>query len=130
MVKSRAGDAAGPLQTSFRKVKYLRVEDPPAPVNPPTVTGYEADGDEGGPIYLNDGSIHVNGTNLAGATKILFRFAEDGEPFYEADPTETTDTVAECSVLGYVGTLESTNGYLSVVTPDGESNKIACRFAD
>ena len=33
VVKSRAGDAAGPLQTSFRKVKYLRVVDPePAPV--------------------------------------------------------------------------------------------------
>ena len=28
VVKSRAGDAAGPLQTSFRKVKYLRVVDP------------------------------------------------------------------------------------------------------
>ena len=27
-VKSRAGDAGGPLQTSFRKVKYLRVVDP------------------------------------------------------------------------------------------------------
>ena len=25
VVKSRAGDAGGPLQTSFRKVKYLRV---------------------------------------------------------------------------------------------------------
>ena len=32
VVKSRAGDAAGPLQTSFRKVKYLRVEDPPTPI--------------------------------------------------------------------------------------------------
>ena len=28
VVKSRAGDAAGPLQTAFRRVKYLRVEDP------------------------------------------------------------------------------------------------------
>ena len=28
VVKSRAGDAGGPLQTSFRKVKYLRVVDP------------------------------------------------------------------------------------------------------
>ena len=100
-----------------------------APV-PPTVADYEADGDEGGPIYLNDGSIHVNGTNLAGVTKILFRFAEDGEPFYEADPTEVTDTAVDCIPLGYVGSLESTNGYLSVVTPNGESNKIACRFAD
>ena len=33
VVKSRAGDAAGPLQTSFRKVKYLRVADPePEPI--------------------------------------------------------------------------------------------------
>ena len=28
VVKSRAGDAAGPLQTALRRVKYLRVEDP------------------------------------------------------------------------------------------------------
>ena len=32
VVKSRAGDAAGQLQTSFRRVKYLRVEDPPVPI--------------------------------------------------------------------------------------------------
>ena len=32
VVKSRAGDAAGPLQTSFRRVKYLHVEDPPTPI--------------------------------------------------------------------------------------------------
>ena len=33
VVKSRGGDAAGPLQTSFRRVKYLRVVDPePEPV--------------------------------------------------------------------------------------------------
>ena len=32
VVKSRAGDAAGPLQTSFRRVKYMRVEDPPTPI--------------------------------------------------------------------------------------------------
>ena len=33
-VKSRAGDAAGPLQTSSRKVKYLRVVDPVPPPMP------------------------------------------------------------------------------------------------
>ena len=33
VVKSRAGDAAGPLQTSFRRVKYLHVVDPePDPI--------------------------------------------------------------------------------------------------
>ena len=31
---------------------------------------------------------------------------------------------------GYTGTLEFRSGYFSVITPDGESNKIACRFAD
>ena len=31
VVKSRGGDAEGPLQTSFRRVKYLRVEDPVPP---------------------------------------------------------------------------------------------------
>ena len=29
VVKSRAGDAEGPLQTAFRRVKYMRVIDPP-----------------------------------------------------------------------------------------------------
>ena len=32
VVKSRGGDAEGPLQTSFRRVKYMRVEDPPTPI--------------------------------------------------------------------------------------------------
>ena len=34
VVKSRGGDAEGPLQTSFRRVKYLRVEDPVPPPEP------------------------------------------------------------------------------------------------
>ena len=29
IVKSRAGDAGGPLQTAFRRIKYMRVVDPP-----------------------------------------------------------------------------------------------------
>ena len=128
VVKSRGGDAAGPLQTSFRKVKYLRVVDP-APADPPVATSYEADGMEGEPIYMDGGSLHVNGTNLNGATKILFRYTEDGEPFYEAYPTEVTDTVVDCGSLGYSGEVESGSGYLSVVTPTGESNKLACVFA-
>ena len=128
VVKSRAGDAAGPLQTSFRRVKYLRVEDP-VPEPTPMATSYEADGDAGGPITMDDSSLHVNGTNLAGATRVLFRYTEDGEPFYEAYPTDVTDTEVDCGSLGYSGVVESTNGYLSVVTPKGESNKLPCTFA-
>ena len=128
VVKSRAGDAAGPLQTSFRKVKYLHVVDP-EPEPTPVATSYKADGDAGGPITMDDSSLHVNGTNLAGATRVLFRYTEDGEPFYEAYPTEVTDTEVDCGSLGYSGVVESTNGYLSVVTPKGESNKLPCTFA-
>ena len=126
-VKVERTDVNGVTRTSAEK-KVTVVAGAPAPVNPPEVTDYEADGMPGEPIYLNGGTLHVNGTNLAGATKILFRFAEDGEPFYEADPTEVTDTVVDCGSLGYSGEVESTNGYLSVVTPDGESNKIGCGF--
>ena len=93
------------------------------------VTSYEADGVEGEPITMDGSSLHVNGTNLAGATKVLFRYEEDGEPFYEAYPTEVTDTVVDCGSLGYSGEVGSANGYLSVVTPKGESNKIPCTFA-
>ena len=125
VVKSRGGDAEGPLQTSFRRVKYLRVEDPQTPV----VTSYEADGVEGEPITMDGSSLHVNGTNLADATTVLFRYTEDGEPFYEAYPTEVTDTVVDCGSLGYSGEVGSANGYLSVVTPRGESNRIPCTFA-
>ena len=129
VVKSRGGDAAGPLQTSFRRVKYLRVEDP-VPEPTPVATSYEADGVEGAAISMDGGSLNVNGTNLADATRVLFRYTEDGEPFYEAYPTEVTDTVVDCGSLGYSGEVGSANGYLSVVTPGGESNKIPCTFAE
>ena len=46
VVKSRAGDAAGPLQTSFRKVKYLRVEDPTPVPTTVTITNVCCDDDE------------------------------------------------------------------------------------
>ena len=95
----------------------------------PTVTGYSADGESGAAISMDGGSLNVNGTNLAGATKVLFRYTEDGEPFYEANPTEATDAEVDCGSLGYTGEVESANGYLSVMTPNGESNKLACEFA-
>ena len=68
------------------------------------------------------------GTNLADATKVLFRYTEDGEPFYEASPSAVTDTTVDCNALGYTGTLEFRSGYFSVITPRGESNKVECGF--
>ena len=64
VVKSRGGDAEGPLQTSFRRVKYLRVEDPQ-----PTITSAGTRGDGDG--FVNaPGTLDVVGENLETATEI------------------------------------------------------------
>ena len=78
VVKSRAGDAAGPLQTSFRKVKYMRVEDPPGPV--PKITDARSDGMEADHVVADGESVtYVSGENLnpgdEGAEVVL----EDGD---------------------------------------------------
>ena len=69
VVKSRAGDAGGPLQTSFRKVKYLRVEDPapaPAVTSVTAGNGGELDPDLNPAIFngvglgeVDEGTIHA-----------------------------------------------------------------------
>ena len=68
VVKSRAGDAAGPLQTSFRRVKYLRVVDPAPPA--PTITGAKTQGDEDDHVNVSGGTLDVTGENLETATAI------------------------------------------------------------
>ena len=65
VVKSRGGDAEGPLQTSFRRVKYLRVED-----TAPTITGAATQGDEDGVVNVAGGTLEVVGENLETALTI------------------------------------------------------------
>ena len=84
VVKSRAGDAAGPLQTSFRRVKYLRVEDPQPTITrasfrrvkylrvedpQPTITRAGTRGDGDGFVNAT-GTLDVVGENLETATEI------------------------------------------------------------
>ena len=64
VVKSRGADAEGPLQTSFRRVKYLRVEDPQ-----PTITRAGTRGDGDGFVNAT-GTLDVEGENLETATEI------------------------------------------------------------
>ena len=56
IVKSRGGDAEGQLQSDFRKVKYLRV------VDPPTVDKIATDGADG---IVKDEAFAATGTNLS-----------------------------------------------------------------
>ena len=65
VVKSRGGDAEGPLQTSFRRVKYLRVEDPQ-----PTITSAGTRGDGDGFVNVSGSTLDVVGENLESATEI------------------------------------------------------------
>ena len=80
VVKSRAGDAAGPLQTSFRRVKYLRVVDP-APDPTPVITSVAADaeGAEPGRIVKGEGIV-ISGRNFGcDGTDVSLKFTrEDG----------------------------------------------------
>ena len=62
VVKSRAGDAAGPLQTSFRKVKYLRVEDPEPEVR---LVSIKTSDDEG--VIREATTATIEGENLGAA---------------------------------------------------------------
>ena len=59
VVKSRAGDAEGPLQASFRKVKYLRVVAPTVRID--KVIDQEGNEDN---IACYNGEVHVKGENL------------------------------------------------------------------
>ena len=80
VVKSRAGDAAGPLQTSFRKVKYLRVEDP-VPETTPVVTSIVSTAEGAIPGQLIKGEeVMISGRNFGyDGTELSVKFTrEDG----------------------------------------------------
>ena len=107
VVKSRAGDAAGPLQTSFRKVKYLRVVDPEPVVNPPEITGVKSGDGPDGTVNLN-GTLDVEGTNLETATAVELQdehevtFATVPATFADGKLTGTVSGVSGAPGIGYV----------------------------
>ena len=84
VVKSRGGDAEGPLQTSFRRVKYLRVEDPA-----PTITSAGTRGDGDGLVNVTGGNLDVRGENLETATEI--QLLKDDGGLWQALPATYAD---------------------------------------
>ena len=86
VVKSRAGDAAGPLQTSFRKVKYLRVEDPPATV---TLRTMITEGMMDNNIRSGSEPITLEGENLTlgEGDKIYMKLTDDADESYVEVPS-------------------------------------------
>ena len=112
VVKSRAGDAEGPLQSAFRRVKYLEVVDPPVPIVQSAsgdVKVMEMEAVETGMAWairglnvgLSDGG-DPNGIVSADATigGKLVDWLNGGSPF---EATEAYFTVSEASELPPAG---------------------------
>ena len=86
VVKSKAGDAEGPLQTDYRRVKYLEI------VDPPTVDSIATEGKEG---IVKGEAFAAVGANLSwkAGDKVTVKWTEGGEEkSLEIEPTETTPT--------------------------------------
>ena len=89
-MKSRAGDAEGPLQTAFRKVRYLKVVAPK-----PTLTNARSPECEDMVVDMNEDVI-LTGTNLSGFERLVAHHEECADPielptegvYAEADGTE------------------------------------------
>ena len=109
VVKSRAGDAAGPLQTSFRRVKYLRVEDPaPEPLD---LTAVQTAGVNVG--CVNETNLTVlRGTSLPtwdGARDAL-EVRYDGRSFACHDIEQDPDGYLEFNIPTTVGEVIDHDG--------------------
>ena len=121
-VESHAGDLSGPLQTSFRKVKYLRVVDP-EPVGEPTITGAKTRGESEGSVNIAGGILDVEGTNLGTATAVELH--SDVEPTGEASLWQTVPATYADGKLT-TGELDfddkpSDDGFVRVVTAGGSA---------
>ena len=111
VVKSRGGDAEGPLQTSFRRVKYLRIEDPQ-----PTITRAGTRGDGDG-IVNATGTLEVTGENIETATEI--QLLNDSGELWQRVPA----TYIEGALTAELNFLDrpSATGAVRVVTIGGSA---------
>ncbi len=103
VVKSRAGDAEGPLQTSFRRVKYMRVEDPAPSL---TVTGVHNEETESPAIYVGR-SLLFDGTGLdawGDGDRIEVKRLGDGETDWESITGTDDVTVTPSDGMLWVST--------------------------
>ena len=108
VIKSRAGDAAGPLQTATKRVKYLKVVDPTVP-HIDSVHDNTA-GAEPDRIAFGSGLV-VEGRNLTGAAlELSYTDGEDGEEkTHEFAPGEYSETE---------GSLVAPGVFWADLTPD------------
>ena len=118
VVKSRAGDAEGPLQTSFRRVKYLRVEDPP--VGRPGIEEAKSTGQNPGVVNLH-GDLTVKGQNLETATAV--ELCDEHQEAFATVPVawDAANGRLYAEAISYTGENPGI-GYLKVTTAGGSDS--------
>jgi len=126
VVTSRGGDAEGPLQVSFRKVKYLKIVVPA-----PTVLHAFSDGTGEEDIWAIGAVVgYLNGTNLAGAT-VATEVKKTGESEWqpcEATVNETSDTLIKLTFAESGGAMMAEKLRFTVTTLGGTVTKVLESF--
>ena len=122
VVKSRVGDAAGPLQTSFRRVKYLRVVDPePVPI------AQLSDGEV--KVYtLSDGGQSESftaGNEWAMTAEGLFRTAGEGHKWHVTDCGVIDITMPDGGTTALGGTLTTAADGKSATFVTGDASHLS-----
>lgn len=122
VVKSRAGDAEGPLQTAFRKVKYLKVTPPG-----PKITKIQGDDEPTPAGEINEGRpFTITGERLAGATATWACVHEGTEHSGEVTVNSTSETEMKCDgIVPIEGTIYFGDITITVTTADGSATVTA-----
>ena len=125
VVKSKAGDPSGPLQTSFRKVKYLAVVR-----NKPVITkGYPPNDPSRVGVYVLYGGFTLEGERLTGGT-LKLKYSTDGVTIQEVelvpDTYAVTDTKIDLTPNAISDYIEMSHTgvkpVLTVTTPEGSAS--------
>ena len=115
VVASRGGEADGDLQRPFRRVKYLRVEDPP--VGRPGIEEAQSTGQNAGTVNLR-GDLTVKGQNLETATAV--ELCDEHQEAFATVPVawDAANSRLYAEAISYTGEAPGI-GYLKVTTAGG-----------
>ena len=143
VVKSRAGDAAGPLQTAFRRVKYLRVEDP-EPIGGSTDGAVQVftQTDNGQSETFHTGNDHewrLTGKGLFGTAdgskwrveniSVVYQVIEGSPYFVDVNPTFAADGKSATFKVTGIPADTYSNAFIRVTLVDKNDPTISDSFS-
>ena len=125
VVASRGGEPDGDLQRPFRRVKYLRVEDPD-----PTITGLNSEDCDEGVVQINGADLFVRGSGLEDGGTVEVK---DGEGTTVISGTSGRWDAEANALKAYLDSPsaepQTPGGTVYVTTSEGTAQH-ACTFAE